>query len=141
MFSTPPYLEFQGCLNIPIRRRLCSCFSWRADSLMRLEMIFYLILYYLLQMRMTEWGESIMSSQKIFRSVRMYDMCNEDDQKICESFTHICSILSSQILKKQKQELTRQTYHSVHSKFLTRCAPSFSIKKKGFIVDFKRLNL
>ena len=31
--------------------------------------------------------------------VHMYDMCNEDDQKICESYTHICSILSSQILK------------------------------------------
>ena len=34
------------------------------------------------------------------QDVRMYGMCNEDDQKICESFSHICSILSSQILKK-----------------------------------------
>ena len=139
MFPTPPYLKFQGCLNIPIRRRLCSCFSWRADSLMRLEMIFYLILSS--SNAYDRMGREYHVFIENIQGVRMYDMCNEDDQKICESFTHICSILSSQILKKQKQELTRQTYHSVHSKFLTRCAPLFSIKKKGFIVDFKRLNL
>ena len=65
---------------------------------MRLEMIFYLILSSLNAYdRMGREHHVFIENIQV---VRMYDMCNEDDQKICESFTHLCSILSSQILKK-----------------------------------------